>query len=291
MKKGEHGRRRTLERAPALRRGPVLVVLAAIALIPAAYWLLRPRPKPPVLAEAGQVQSAVTQEGDSLQVVVRWRALRSIGRRPVDSLRVEVRVDSMGAPASRVRLHPASGVRIRCTCPRHCRARRPTDCRASRRSITRWSRARPVRHGGTCVRTPVYRRRRPAGARARRTDRRGPAGADRHSAERIAGGPRYRRAVRGMAAAASDGAGWIEVNRVAVPPCTGPNNRPTVAQFCAFAELAEAGGSKPRTRPTIRTATSSFGQWERVRYPDATPLITAVTDSRRPPSPFGQFLD
>jgi hypothetical protein len=30
---------------------------------------------------------------------------------------------------------------------------------------------------------------------------------------------------------------WVEVNQRAVPDCTGPNGKPTVAQFCAFAML------------------------------------------------------
>jgi hypothetical protein len=32
---------------------------------------------------------------------------------------------------------------------------------------------------------------------------------------------------------------WIAVNRQAVPECTGPNGKPTVAQFCAFAVLTD----------------------------------------------------
>lgn len=32
---------------------------------------------------------------------------------------------------------------------------------------------------------------------------------------------------------------WVEVNRKAVNECTGPNGKPTVAQFCAFAVLAD----------------------------------------------------
>ena len=32
---------------------------------------------------------------------------------------------------------------------------------------------------------------------------------------------------------------WLDVNRRAVPACTGPNGKPTVAQFCAFAILPD----------------------------------------------------
>jgi hypothetical protein len=32
---------------------------------------------------------------------------------------------------------------------------------------------------------------------------------------------------------------WITVNSQAIRECTGPNGKPTVAQFCAFAVLAD----------------------------------------------------
>lgn len=42
-----------------------------------------------------------------------------------------------------------------------------------------------------------------------------------------------------------DSSVWLEVNVRAVPACTGPNGKPTVAQFCAFAVLPD--GRKVRT--------------------------------------------
>ena len=39
---------------------------------------------------------------------------------------------------------------------------------------------------------------------------------------------------------------WVETNRTAVPECTGPNGKPTVAQFCAFAVLGD--GRKVATK-------------------------------------------
>jgi hypothetical protein len=38
---------------------------------------------------------------------------------------------------------------------------------------------------------------------------------------------------------------WVAVNETAVPECTGPNGRPTIAQFCAFALLPD--GRKLKT--------------------------------------------
>ena len=73
-------------------------------------WSVLKRCGPPVLADMGQVQSAILQEGDSLEVVVRWRLAASQARdiAPGESLRVEVRVDSMGATASRARLRSST---------------------------------------------------------------------------------------------------------------------------------------------------------------------------------------
>jgi len=59
---------------------------------------------------------------------------------------------------------------------------------------------------------------------------------------------------------------WIQVNVTAVPECTGPNRKPAVAQFCAFAVLP--GGKR------VKTGTSSnnsycdelFVEWSRELY-------------------------
>ncbi len=59
---------------------------------------------------------------------------------------------------------------------------------------------------------------------------------------------------------------WIEVNRIAVEECTGPNLKPTVAQFCAFAVLR--GGRKVKTSNSINNpyCDELFAEWIRERY-------------------------
>jgi hypothetical protein len=55
--------------------------------------------------------------------------------------------------------------------------------------------------------------------------------ARRSAAGRIAGGSRQRKnPTRSV---------WVEVNEEAVADCTGPNGKPTVAQFCAFAIMED----------------------------------------------------
>lgn len=59
---------------------------------------------------------------------------------------------------------------------------------------------------------------------------------------------------------------WIEVNHTAVPACTGPNLRPTVAQFCAFAVLPD--GRRVKTSSAINNpyCEELFAEWMRERY-------------------------
>lgn len=59
---------------------------------------------------------------------------------------------------------------------------------------------------------------------------------------------------------------WIVVNLVAVPECTGPNLKPTVAQFCAFAILPD--GRRIKTSNSINNpyCEELFTEWIRELY-------------------------
>lgn len=59
---------------------------------------------------------------------------------------------------------------------------------------------------------------------------------------------------------------WIEVNRTAVPECTGPNQKPTVAQFCAFAVLPD--GRRVKTANSVNSpyCEEVFVEWIRERF-------------------------
>jgi hypothetical protein len=59
---------------------------------------------------------------------------------------------------------------------------------------------------------------------------------------------------------------WIEVNSTAVPECTGPNRKPTVAQFCAFAVLPD--GRRIKTANSINNpyCDEVFAEWIRERF-------------------------
>jgi hypothetical protein len=59
---------------------------------------------------------------------------------------------------------------------------------------------------------------------------------------------------------------WIKVNLTAVPECTGPNDKPTVAQFCAFAVMPDGRRVKTRNSSNNRYCDELFAEWIRERY-------------------------
>jgi len=58
---------------------------------------------------------------------------------------------------------------------------------------------------------------------------------------------------------------WVETNRTAVPECTGPNGKPTVAQFCAFAVLADGRKVATRASEGVPYCRRLFAEWGRER--------------------------
>ncbi|HEX7335797.1 MAG TPA: hypothetical protein VF252_01210, partial [Gemmatimonadales bacterium] len=59
---------------------------------------------------------------------------------------------------------------------------------------------------------------------------------------------------------------WLEVNRTAVPDCTGPNRKPTVAQFCAFAVLPDGRRAKTANSANNPYCEELFEEWIRERF-------------------------
>jgi len=234
-----------------------VVIGAAIGL----YLTLRPPPKPVAPAEAADVQSAVTQEGDSLQVIVRWELAPGAGQ--AESLRIEVRIDSASATAARVRGH-AGGRRqdtVYVPAPRPGETAEGLSCVAaqyhsmiSRERCTPWRFVRPLAQA--------------PGARPAPQPKVTAAG----QPTRIVVQPSGLQVdpdVDGRCAAWQTrhptASAWIDVNRTAVPACTGPNNRPTIAQFCAFAELADGRRVKTANSANNPYCDELFRAWARER--------------------------
>ena len=59
---------------------------------------------------------------------------------------------------------------------------------------------------------------------------------------------------------------WISVNLTAVAECTGPNQRPVVAQFCAFAVMPDGRRLKTSSSSNNRYCDELFREWIRERY-------------------------
>ena len=59
---------------------------------------------------------------------------------------------------------------------------------------------------------------------------------------------------------------WIEVNLTAVAECTGPNQKPVVAQFCAFVEMADGRRMKTTRSTNNPYCDELFVEWTRERY-------------------------
>ncbi len=58
---------------------------------------------------------------------------------------------------------------------------------------------------------------------------------------------------------------WIRVNETAVPECMGPNGKPTVAQFCAFAVLEDGSRVKTENSTNNPYCEELFRVWVRER--------------------------
>jgi len=58
---------------------------------------------------------------------------------------------------------------------------------------------------------------------------------------------------------------WVETNRTAVPECTGPNGKPTVAQFCAFALLGDGRRVATKASEGVPYCQRLFAEWGRER--------------------------
>jgi hypothetical protein len=58
---------------------------------------------------------------------------------------------------------------------------------------------------------------------------------------------------------------WLEINRTAVSECTGPNGKPTVAQFCAFAVLADGRKVTTRASRGVPYCERLFAEWGKER--------------------------
>lgn len=219
------------------------------------YLSHRPgKPPLPSLSQATEVRSAITESADSLQVEVGWDLSLSDPEGMPDSVRVRVipeqgntlvltqsadqLADTAYLPA------PAAGETTKglsCVAAQH-----PPE--PLEEACTPWQYVRP---SVTAMTEPMA-----APATARIVIQPSGLQVDPDIGGRCAEWQQIHQA----------SSVWIRVNRIAVPECTGPNRKPTVAQFCAFAVLAD--GRKIKTSNSINNpyCEELFAEWLRERY-------------------------
>jgi hypothetical protein len=245
-----------------------LLILLFLAVLVAGFWPLLGRlnrpSKPVILAEAAQVRSDVTQRGDSLDVVVAWTLTKTPPQGVADSVRVEVGVGE-GIQA-RVTSHSANQLSdtLSVAAPQPGETFQGYSCvatiirgRLNHDTCTPWQFVRPNAVPDTSRVTKGKKEKAPPPrAKIARVEIQ-PAGlqVDPDVGGRCADWQRRN----------PDQSVWVEVNRQAVAECTGPNNKPTVAQFCAFAVLTDGKRIQTRNSSKIPYCDRLFEEWVRER--------------------------
>jgi hypothetical protein len=245
----------------------LIVPLLVLVVGGAAVWYYQFRPQkrsaPPV--EAADVRSNVEQDGDSLRVVVDWRLVMPRGPEVAESARVEVGVND--GEFSQVASVPANehSDTLRVPAPAPGQTASGYSCvapmtrgRLARENCTPWQYVRPSAGQTQADSAPVSTKEKtpqPA-ARVSRIEVQ-PAGIQ---VDLDVGGKcaRWQRENPGRSV-------WITVNQQAVPECTGPNGKPTVAQFCAFAVLADGRRVKTVSSEKEAYCEQLFVKWSEER--------------------------
>ena len=250
---------------PKPRRWPALVLLLGIFAV-ASYglWMMRRRLHPPVgagVAVATDVRSQISGVGDSLDVAVSWRLAGGAAAGLPDSMRIEV--GRGGGEAARAHLVPGNrrDDTLRIAAPATGETIIGYSCvaavhagRLARERCTPWQYVRPSAELSTAPEPPsTAAPRRPVIVRI-------VVQPDGRQVDPDVGGKcaAWQRSNPGRPV-------WIEVNRRAVPACMGPNGKPTVIQFCAFALLADGRRVKTRSSANLPYCEALFQAWVRER--------------------------
>jgi hypothetical protein len=249
----------------------VLLLLAILGVGLAGVWMIWRKRQPASLAKAvtpaTDVRSDVSATGDSLNVAVSWRLEISPGLGKPDSVRLEVGLGD--GRDSRIRVTPSDHQTdtLRLPAPGPGATASGYSCvaaiygsRMSRESCTPWQFVRPA------AQAP------PVPAAPDTTRKSGNAAAREAAVSRIVVQPSGQQVdpdVGGKCAAWQrrnpSRRVWIDVNREAVPECMGPNGKPTVAQFCAFAVLTDGRRVKTENSTNIPYCERLFEAWVQER--------------------------
>ncbi len=207
----------------------------------------------PLLSQTTDVRSTIGEAGDSLQIEIGWDLTISVPQGVPDSIRVRVVQDSTDTLTL---IQPGSELAdtVYIPAPKPGQTVKGLSCVAAHHGVeepmeevcTPWQYVRPFATASASA-SPV--------------------------ASQIVIQPRGLQVdpdVNGRCAEwqrnHSPDSVWIEVNLTAVPECTGPNHKPTVAQFCAFAVMPDGRRVKTRNSSNNRYCDELFAEWIRERY-------------------------
>ncbi len=261
---------------PRRRWGPLAVVVLLLLAAAAGIWYLRDRITPKEVYQAappaGHVRSDVSGDGDSLEVIVSWDLIKSSAAGVADSVRVEVGVEGTDP---RVDLLPgrwrADTLRIAAPAPGstamgHSCVWVVRGSQLSHESCTPWQFVRP---SAEAKRPP----KRETPDTAPKKPKQAGASADSPQVLRLVIRPSGQQVdpdvggkCAGWQRSHPDDSVWLQVNQTAVPDCTGPNGKPTVAQFCAFAVLRDGGRVKTENSTDSSYCEKLFQVWLRERF-------------------------
>ena len=206
---------------------PLLFVVAA-GLVAVRFLVPVKKPLLPRAVEVSDVQSAIEQEGDSLRVVVNWRMVQPRGPELAESTRVEVGI-SDGAQ-SQVATVPADEH----SDTLHIPAPAPGQTASGYSCVAAMTRGRLAPENCT-----PWQFVRPAAGQSPADSAPAPAWQRQHPGTSV----------------------WITVNSQAIRECTGPNGKPTVAQFCAFAVLVDGRRVMTVSSQKVEYCDELFRRW------------------------------
>jgi hypothetical protein len=235
---------------PNIRNWFIYLGIAGLvaALMLDGYLRHRPQHILPKLSYATEVRSALSEARDSLQVVVFWDLTLSEPTGRPDSVQVKV-APAGGRTLSATQLATQLSDTLYLPAPPRGNTLSGTSCVATahpgfpmEESCTPWQYVRPSAAEVSSVNQIVIK----------------------------PGGLQVDPDVGGKCAewqrAHPDQSVWIRINVTAVPECTGPNKKPAVAQFCAFAVLPDGRRVKTATSNNNSYCEELYVEWSRELY-------------------------
>jgi hypothetical protein len=252
----------------------VLLLLALIGVAGAGLWIIRLRMQPKRLADlstAVGVRSEIRAAGDSLDVVVFWRLTEPQSAAPADSVRIEVGLGSSAEPRVLLTPNTHNSDTLRIPAPKGGETASGYSCvaavhgpRLSRETCTPWQYVRPTAQAPSA---PVVVDSAPHAPARKPARAAGPVSVARIEIQ--PSGQLVDPDLGGRCAVWQqrnpNRTVWIEVNQEAVPECMGPNGRPTVAQFCAFALLTDGRRVKTASATNNAYCDRLYQEWIRER--------------------------